>query len=228
MKVIRRLELAKLEEHCWQYMMTVIDGTNCLLLHEFADRYDCPALKLTAWRMIQETTPAYAAMPSMLLDASSSLVSPRSGLTGPAESFRNHMNGDFHEEEEEFPSILNPETFEFDSSSYPQPDELPPNACASDVVRAWALRLQDVHSQCFPPNNEYYNNGNQRNVDWAAELKEVYSILNLPDKVPLIDQILEMYVGKETQMMQSILVKYRAVLPTEYVYRLTELIAAYS
>ena len=38
LKVIRRLEMSQLQEHCWHYMMTVIDQSNCLILHEFADR----------------------------------------------------------------------------------------------------------------------------------------------------------------------------------------------
>jgi hypothetical protein len=57
-KVVRRLEMQKLEQQCWRYLMTIIDPhTNCELLHELADRYDCPPLKLAAWRILQETVP---------------------------------------------------------------------------------------------------------------------------------------------------------------------------
>ena len=46
-------------------------------------RYDCPALKLAAWRVVQETTPGFASMPSrMLNNVMTSLVSPGSGITG--------------------------------------------------------------------------------------------------------------------------------------------------
>jgi hypothetical protein len=55
LKVVRRLEMQKLEQQCWRYLMTVIDPeTNAEQLHELADRYDCPPLKLAAWRMLQE------------------------------------------------------------------------------------------------------------------------------------------------------------------------------
>jgi hypothetical protein len=55
LKVVRRLEMQKLEQQCWRYLMTVIDAeTNCEKLHELADRYDCPPLKLAAWRILQE------------------------------------------------------------------------------------------------------------------------------------------------------------------------------
>lgn len=55
LKVVRRLEMQKLEQQCWRYLMTVINpDTNVEILHELADRYDCPPLKLAAWRILQE------------------------------------------------------------------------------------------------------------------------------------------------------------------------------
>lgn len=67
-KIIRRLEMHKLEQQCWRYLMTIIDAnTNCELLHELADRYDCPPLKLAAWRILQETVPGYAQSPASKL-----------------------------------------------------------------------------------------------------------------------------------------------------------------
>ena len=55
LKVVRRLEMQKLEQQCWRYLMTVINpDTNAAILHELADRYDCPPLKLAAWRILQE------------------------------------------------------------------------------------------------------------------------------------------------------------------------------
>ena len=58
-KVLRRLEMTLLEQQCWRYLMTMIDTHNCELLHELAERYDCPPLKLTAWRILQEMIPGY-------------------------------------------------------------------------------------------------------------------------------------------------------------------------
>lgn len=44
--------------------MTIINPhTNCERLHELADRYDCPPLKLACWRILQETIPGYATSP---------------------------------------------------------------------------------------------------------------------------------------------------------------------
>jgi hypothetical protein len=56
-KVIRRLELVQLETQCWRYLISIIDTSNCEQLHELADRYDCPPLKLSAWRLLQQTVP---------------------------------------------------------------------------------------------------------------------------------------------------------------------------
>jgi hypothetical protein len=228
LKVIRRLELGKLEDHCWQYMMTVIDKTNVIILHEFADRYDCPALKLMAWRMIQEENSAYAALPSHLLGSTSSLVSPgRSGMTGPAESFVRAFKGE-DEEEEFLPSILQPElNFYGNEGEILQPEELPVGAKASDIVRAWANRLQDIWNQCNP---DYINDDDQAhqrssvNVDWKRELRDIYSCLNMPDKLNKIDEILTMFKGKEKQMLESILTKYQDILPADYVGRLSQVL----
>lgn len=196
--------------------MTVIDPTNCLILHEFADRYDCPPLKLTAWRMIQEATPAYGEKPSQLLQAASSLVSPgKTGLTGPAETFYRAMQGNIEEDEEELPSIFYPEYNQ--EPDFPQPDELPSDAPASDVVRAWALRLQDVWNQCNP--SQYIDDS--ISIDWRAELCEIYNVLNMPDKIEIVDKILELYKGKEKSMLQTILQKYHEILPDEYVEHIT-------
>ena len=217
LKVIRRLELSNLETHCWDYMMKVIDQTNCLILHEFADRYDCPPLKVTAWRLIQESTPAYAAMPQIVIEGITGHIS--SGTTGPAENFTKATTGGFVEEEEEIPSIFAPA--DHYDGEVKHPDELPPNASAIEVLKAWAHRLQDVYNQCVPQERPYENN-----ADWEKELREIYEVLNLPDKIPLIGQILDMYKGKEAQMMQTILMKYKNELPTEYTYRINEMIQA--
>ena len=203
-------------------MMSCIDNTNCQILHEFADRFDCPPLKLTAWRLIQETTPAYAAMPSLVLDGASTLVSPGSGLTGPAESFKQFLNGDFHDDEEELPSIFGPYQ---DNSSYPDPSVLPSDSTATEIVHAWAARLQDVYNQCNP---QYYDpSSGSFQIDWGSELKIIYQLLNLPEKISMIDQILDMFKGKEEQMMESILVKYKDVLPAEYTIRMSEMLRYY-
>jgi hypothetical protein len=43
---VRRLEMESLEKQCWKYLMSILDkDNNCEMLHELADRYDCPTLK---------------------------------------------------------------------------------------------------------------------------------------------------------------------------------------
>src|SRR5262249_52746359 len=91
LKVIRRLELQALEQHCWRFLISVMNEANCNELHDLADRYDCPPLKLAAFRMLQETDPSYALAPSNW-DAkrakenyNEGLNKTRSGLTGPGE-----------------------------------------------------------------------------------------------------------------------------------------------
>ena len=206
--------------------MTVIDQSNCLILHEFADRYDSPPLKLTAWRIIQETAPAYAKIPSFVLDSNSVLVSAGNGLTGPAEIFQRHLFGEKPENDSDLlPSVLPYSHVKRDPQDYsiPQPDELPPGSSAIDVVRAWAFRLQDVYNQCNPENEEDKENQHY-GIDYTAILKEIYVLLNLPEKISMIDQILDMYKGKESQMMQSILFKYQDTLPLDFTFKINEML----
>lgn len=60
--------MQKLEQQCWRYLMTILDPeTNCEVLHELADRYDCPPLKLAAWRVLQETIPGYSVSPDKFI-----------------------------------------------------------------------------------------------------------------------------------------------------------------
>ena len=114
-KVVRRLEMAQLEQHCWRFLIGIIDSQNCEFLHELADRYDCPPLKLTAWRILQESLPGYANRPADMLNDPQNLKDISHGLTGPGE--KEYLQGyieaeqliedlDDHEDEEEQPSIL--------------------------------------------------------------------------------------------------------------------------
>jgi hypothetical protein len=47
--------MQKLEQQCWRFLMGALDAeTNAEHLHDLADRYDCPPLKLGAWRLLQQ------------------------------------------------------------------------------------------------------------------------------------------------------------------------------
>ena len=153
---------------------------------------------------------------------------------------------------------------------YPHPQELPRSATASDVVKAWASRLNDVYNQCNDPEGDDYtdpqehfkvshtskqvllNRGhlkssynrdgsarmgmgdatentwqagkklnklvgrrrNQTGVDWKAELKRFYLGINMPEKIVGLDEILETWAGKEEQMLSSLMLKYKKIIPS--------------
>ena len=63
--------------------MSVVNTENCQFLHHLADLYDCPALKITAWRKVQEAKPGYAAAPSEVLRAMANPTRGYNGLMGP-------------------------------------------------------------------------------------------------------------------------------------------------
>ncbi len=88
LKVIRRLEMHHLEQQCWRYLISIIDSFNCESLHRLADKYDCPPLKLSAWRLLQQSNTHYVSAPDLSL-ADRSLqgyVSVGTGFTGPGEA----------------------------------------------------------------------------------------------------------------------------------------------
>merc|ERR1711916_118022 len=103
--------------------------------------------------MIQESAPAYASMPSAVLQNVTKLADDAgTGLTGPAEAFNMAVHGGYHDEDEvALPSIFQGvDTFGANGERPLQPDELPPDASATEVILAWASRLQDVYNQCVP------------------------------------------------------------------------------
>lgn len=79
LKVVRRLEMQKLEQQCWRFLMSIIDSSNCDMLHDLADRYDCPPLKLAAFRVIQGNN---SYVPSDGNEQSDNYLSRDTGLTG--------------------------------------------------------------------------------------------------------------------------------------------------
>lgn len=70
--------------------MTSLDSSNCSFLHELADKYDCPPLKLAAWKMLQHQVPDTGGFPN--LDQLQRSLAPDgqrrikgTGLTGPGD-----------------------------------------------------------------------------------------------------------------------------------------------
>lgn len=196
LRVVRRLELKALEQECWKHLLSVVNAYNCRELHELADRFDCPPLKLTSWHMLQEMRVGYSTNPSTRLGHSGNGVDGRglqppalpfglkgSGLTGPGESDE-HFGGDGDagngSDQDEYLSVFNDYTDEFragrgeESTTYseeqeqlfPLPEQLPPGAPASDVIKAWAYKLQLVYDMCAPRDGlDQFGNGHNKEGD---------------------------------------------------------------
>ena len=203
--------MQQLEQQCWKFLITIINSINCDHLHDLADKYDCPPLKLASFRILQENDPTYKVEPidwnvtKGRKDFINGLAWKNgSGLTGPGESsfytnagiLADHI---FEEEDEDdyVPSIIgftknkkkvssntrtdrhhqndkdsnnneendsqqsNDNTsvdsyakYTIDVSKSVSPYELPPNATAREVVKAWAHRLQFIYLQCMPTEHE--------------------------------------------------------------------------
>lgn len=158
--------------------MSIVDKTNANTLHDIADKLDCPPLKLTSWHILQDSRYGYGTNPNRLLPDGgfnqngngqppmlSSYLLKGSGLTGPGED-GNRMylegaglgeDGGSDEGGDEHLSVFNDYTqgmkgeSEDAESLFPLPEQLPPNAPAADVIKAWAYRLQLVYDMCVPP-----------------------------------------------------------------------------
>ena len=185
LKVVHRLQLQGLEESIWIFLMKVVDPDNCEALHDLADRYDCPPLKLMAWRILQESIPGYSSVPASLLAASAAAgVLKGTGLTGPGEpEFLSNLpqtqlpaqaERRRHDlEDHDVPSIFShftppppSEAGDDDddylpppppaASAYTHPKELPPAASAQDLVKAWSARLGDVYARCNAPEGDAF------------------------------------------------------------------------
>lgn len=179
LKVVRRLELRTLEQECWKHLLSVVDANNCRQLHELADRFDCPPLKLTSWHMLQDIQRGYSANPvnRLLVHNGEGELRGRfeppampfalkgNGLTGPGEA--DGLVGvvaDHGSEDDEYLSVFNDYTHEFRAARgeesttfseeqeqlFPMPEQLPPGAPAADVIKAWAYKLQLVYDMCVP------------------------------------------------------------------------------
>ncbi len=50
-------------------------------------------------------------------------------------------------------------------------------------------------------------------IDWRSELKGFYIGINLPEKLPFLDEILDANRGKEEAMLSHLMMKYKRVIP---------------
>ncbi len=235
--------MTKLEQHCWQYLLGIVNSSNCLVLHELADRYDCPPLKLSAWRTIHESAPGYNNLPSRLIETiSSSLVSPDNGLTGPIDTLNTNNYGnqsvndysvnDYDElfsdnDEDNVPMIFGNYSNQHD---FVHPSDLPKNSSAADVIRSWAIHLSNVYNQCLPEINhieemgENFQQNEESGIDWYSEIREVYLIMNMRDKLDSIPNILEMWSGREDELVRSLIYKYKDTMPDDTKRHLLDLL----
>eukprot|EP00605_Chrysophyceae_sp_TOSAG23-4_P002118 GSChrysophyteH1.ASY1.ANO1.2344.1 assembled CDS len=287
LKVIRRLELHGLEQSMWIFLMKAIDNHNCNQLHELADRYDCPPLKLAAWRYIQKSISG----PSKHQDEALRKVHKGTGLTGPGEAgfYRNVTLQETLNTERELADVIRGTAGVITSHLATEPrkasaeeggdeedksqedvdsqvdlnEDINTNMNSVEFVRAWSKRLQAVYRDCTVDPNDIHQNeaaiaAGQRSVvlssrpkqkrqaeghtspsrenrapsaskdsvprgnahqltpgdiDWHSELKGFYLGINMPEKLPFIDDMLQSNAGKEEQMLSHIMMKYKRVIP---------------
>ena len=315
LKVVRRLELHGLEQSCWIFLMKAVDDQNCNILHELADRYDCPPLKLAAWRHIQAAISGPMKNKGIEVHKPSGLIDHGTGLTGPGQLsfYRNFTAQERAEMEREAADALFHESTAHMLSSHARPAEDSDNEDedasqehkererdafrgdevdleaevnkelpATEFVRAWSERLKVVYNECAvdtgtgdihdggpvslgfgqgkhksmmvnsqsrqsqrqdqeeqsSPSSPARNNNtsgqpaktkmNVSNVsrhgvnntptsgdiDWRSELKGFYIGINLAEKLPFLDEILDANRGKEEAMLSHLMMKYRRVIPS--------------
>lgn len=168
--MVRRLEMHKLEQQIWRYLITILDAErNCEYLYELADRYDCPPLKLAAWRILKERIPDISAFPTkekLLRSMNDKLADMKgTGLISPGDPLFNCLalthpthgaTQNRRPVEEVLPSVFDAPNEDQeddgdeeddereDRSRIPRVEDLDPSAPATMVVMAWAKRLKGL------------------------------------------------------------------------------------
>lgn len=172
---MRRLELHKLEQQCWRYLIAVLDAsTNCEYLHDLADKYGCPPLKLAAWKLMKEKAlPGLASFPTkqqLVKDAvkDSDKALRGTGLTGPGDPlFSSIVAAKYNaagihpvgmDKDTILPSLFDDYEDEWaaegDEGSVSTRDrhfrvlsveELTDRSSATEVIMAWAQRLKSMY-----------------------------------------------------------------------------------
>ena len=180
LKIIRRLELRGVEQKCWRFLLSIVNHENCVKLHQIADFFECAPLKISAWRIIQESKPGYSSAPTHMINtmqANANNANIRGhGLTGPGEmdamSHQNEDNDDSDDDDAEFSifTATTPTGYNGGSQSeladegllgsinkrydhYVHPDKLPKGTPAIQVIKAWSFRLQEVFAECCGDSN---------------------------------------------------------------------------
>jgi hypothetical protein len=205
-----------LEQQCWRYLITALDSSsNAEYLHDLADRYDCPPLKLAAWKILKEKIPGIDSFPgtpgkkgkkgkgnegnSMFVESSKKNFSS-TGLTGPADPLFRAARA-LHAGGTRFGKLLDPEANIVDRANMPSVfddgsdeedhdddeddeekdeedeeeedesrkikvkrlEELDDKATATEVIKAWSLRLKEVYAQCSAVEDNESNHSDEEN-----------------------------------------------------------------
>lgn len=199
LKIVRRLELRVVEQKCWRFLLSIVSHENCVQLHQLADFFECAPLKISAWRIIQESKPGYSAAPShminsMQVNGSNAYARRSHGLTGPGEmnTLPNHNtqdDDDSDDDEAEFSiftgttqivsgteqsevpgeGLLTSVSKRYDH--YVHPDKLPKGTPALQVVKAWSFRLQEVFAECCDRNEDMMSIAQHAGLSAAASHK---------------------------------------------------------
>lgn len=178
----------KLEQQIWRYLITILNERNCDLFHELADRYDCPPLKLAAWRLLKEKIPGVTAFPTkkVLLEAANARPSALNGtgLIGPGDPLFNTL-AVYHPQSVRrsaalglLPSVFDEHDDNDDEDKsddeedgerrggdrIPRLEELGDHlsAPATTVIQAWSARLKEVYQRCA--NVEAFEEDNLENL----------------------------------------------------------------
>lgn len=220
----------------WKYLIRSVTTNNCVWLHQLADAYECSALKFEAWRVIKAVLEDYENQPKYVL-GDPLMEEPTEEETQDGEEMlfgngeKNIDEGDDHgsssSDDENGRNTISRQAAQSgvdrggsssrkgggSRGSGGEGGDKPLRA--RDVVLNWVNKLQTTYEKCEPILTA-------ENVQAIAMLKgrlpvsfyrerleEFYEQHN-PDKLDSIDELLEMWAGKEDELVLQITNKYKA------------------
>ena len=230
LSVIRAFNMDALELRCWRHLIRSVKPSTCLWLHELADIYENGALKYEAWNLCQRVLPYLSAemdpwdvLAQHIVDADKEeedwLDEDRdtengrdSNNTTATEAVESKNRSPFGRRKSDvFPDEHKEETA-FDDKDLKDKNEK--KSKAREVVIHWAHKLHHAWEKCSPtltvesetalsllagrlPRDFYYDT-----------LVAYYNEHN-PDKIYMVDAILDTWEGREDQLLKAVADKYK-------------------
>jgi hypothetical protein len=221
-RVIRTFELEDLEVRCWKYLVRSVTRKNCVWLHRLADAYDCPALKWEAWNVIKAVLSQFSLQPMQVLGAP---------LEDEDEEYAHRFSNDVRDDDDEDEDDDDDERFanrgprsqttksivfanEVTAMDERTTGGLEKRVPARDHVLKWAHRLQDEWMRCEPVLTEESEQaltllkGRLPYEFYRDRLEKFYEQHN-PEKLDMIDQIMDAWEGKEDELLRAVVDKYK-------------------